>query len=87
MKTRNTNPGLAGKEISRRDFVAGAAAAAAFTIVPRRVLGGRGRNNNIFRNSFGDRRKFRRNSVSKYGKQCAYDPDPGISYNEHNGNT
>jgi len=40
-KTRKADKKRGGK-ISRRDFMAGAAAAAAFTIVPRHVLGGTG---------------------------------------------
>ncbi|MHC4461788.1 MAG: Gfo/Idh/MocA family protein [Planctomycetota bacterium] len=42
MQNRKRTP-LGNKKITRRDFMGGAAAAAAFTIVPRHVLGGPGR--------------------------------------------
>jgi predicted dehydrogenase len=42
MKNRKKPP-LGDKKITRRDFMGGAAAATAFTIVPRHVLGGPGR--------------------------------------------
>ena len=42
MKDRKSKQATVTKRISRRDFLAGAAAATAFTIVPRHVLGGNG---------------------------------------------
>ena len=42
MKKQNKTMENKGENISRRDFLGGAAAAAAFTIVPRHVLGGNG---------------------------------------------
>ncbi|UCC22102.1 MAG: Gfo/Idh/MocA family oxidoreductase [Planctomycetota bacterium] len=42
MKDRNKTENRRNKKISRRDFLGAAAAAAAFTIVPRHVLGGPG---------------------------------------------